>query len=99
MRRTHGLPVFILLTPLLVATCGGQTIRNPMDDATITARVKTALLNDAQVSATKIDVNSDNGVVTISGTVKSKAEEDRAIEVARQVGGVKDVRSTLRVGG
>ena len=67
------------------------------DDATMTARVKTALLNDTQVGALKIDVGTTQGVVTMSGSVKSKAEEARAIELARQINGVKDVRSTLRV--
>lgn len=67
-----------------------------MEDATITARVKTALLNDPQISATKIDVTTADGVVTLTGTVRSEAEAARAIDLARQVGGVKDVKSTLR---
>ncbi len=67
------------------------------DDQTITARVKTVLLNDTQISATRIDVATANGVVTISGTVKSKAEEQRAIQLTRQVAGVRDVRSTLTI--
>jgi osmotically-inducible protein OsmY len=37
--------------------------------------------------------------VTISGAVKSKADEQRAIQLARQVNGVKDVKSTLQVAG
>jgi hyperosmotically inducible protein len=68
-----------------------------MDDATITARVKTVLLNDPQVAATKIDVSTTGGIVTLSGTVKSKADEERAIQVARQVTGVRDVKSTLQI--
>jgi hyperosmotically inducible protein len=68
-----------------------------MDDATITARVKTVLLNDRQVVATKIEVSTAAGIVTLSGSVKSKAEEARAIEVARTVTGVRDVKSTLVV--
>jgi hyperosmotically inducible periplasmic protein len=59
--------------------------------------VKTALLNDPQVGGLKIDVDTTQGVVTISGTVKSRAEETRAIELARQTPGVKDVKSTLQV--
>jgi hyperosmotically inducible protein len=55
------------------------------------------LLNDPQVGGLKIDVDTTNGVVTMSGVVKSKAEELRAIELARQTPGVKDVRSTLQV--
>ena len=68
-----------------------------MDDATITARVKTVLLNDPQVAATKIDVSTSGGIVTLSGTVKSKADEARAVDLARQVTGVRDVKSTLTV--
>ena len=68
-----------------------------MDDATITTRVKTVLLNDPQVAATKIDVSTAGGIVTLTGTVKSKADETRAIELARQVTGVRDVKSTLVV--
>lgn len=70
-----------------------------MDDATITTRVKTVLLNDPQVAATKIDVSTAGGVVTLSGSVKSKAEEARAIELTRQITGVRDVKSTLLVSG
>src|SRR5213593_3967512 len=96
-----------LLTCVLVCACagGGQSVRSTpssvpaiggaMDDATITARVKTMLLNDPQVAATKIDVSTTGGVVTLSGTVKSKADEARAIDVARKVTGVRDVKSTL----
>jgi hyperosmotically inducible protein len=67
------------------------------DDASITARVKTVLLNDTQVAATKIDVVANQGVVTLSGFVKSKADETRAIELARSVQGVRDVHSQLQV--
>ena len=79
-------------TPSSVPAVGGA-----MDDATISARVKTVLLNDPQVAATKIEVSTAGGVVTLSGSVKSKADEARAIEVARTVTGVRDVKSTLVV--
>jgi hyperosmotically inducible periplasmic protein len=67
------------------------------DDASISARVKAMLLNDTQVRATNIDVSTVNGVVTIAGRVSSKAEEARAIQLAHQVTGVRDVKSTLQV--
>jgi hyperosmotically inducible protein len=88
----------------VLSGCGGGMGIHPAaaanaatDDATITARVKTALLNDTQVAATTIDVATVNGVVTISGTVKSKADEARAIQLARQTNGVKDVKSVLQI--
>ena len=98
-----------VLASLVLPACagGGQSIRatpasganSAMDDTTITTRVKTVLLNDPQVAATKIDVSTTAGVVTLSGSVKSKADETRAIELARQITGVRDVKSTLIVPG
>jgi hyperosmotically inducible periplasmic protein len=85
------------LLPLTFAACG-KTVGETVDDATITARVKTALLNDAQVGGMKIDVDTTQGVVTMSGIVKDKSEESRAIELARRTPGVRDVKSTLQVG-
>jgi len=94
---------------LFVTACGGSMASTPRtsgatgmsstEDATITARVKTVLLNDTQLNATRIDIVTANGIVTMSGTVRSKAEEQRAIQLARQVSGVKDVKSTLQVSG
>jgi len=98
---SRRLLILACLASFAFPACAGQTIRSAdngvMDDATITARVKTVLLNDQQVGATKIDVTTANGVVTISGTVKSQAEAARAIELARQAPGVRDVRSALQV--
>ena len=94
----------LAVTSVVMAGCGGGSGMRPatatsaaMDDATITARVKTILLNDTQVGATKIDVSTVAGVVTLSGSVKSKAEEARALELARQVTGVRDVKSSLTI--
>ena len=84
----------ILIVPLVLAACGksvGQTI----DDATITARVKTTFVNDPVVGAMRIDVDTFKGIVTLSGRVKSKQEEQKAIELARKTRGVTDVKSTL----
>jgi hyperosmotically inducible protein len=89
--------VLAWLLPLSFSACG-KTVGETIDDATITARVKTALLNDPQVGAMKIDVDTTQGVVTMSGIVKNKTEETRAIELARKTPGVKDVKSTLQVG-
>ena len=99
-------PFRVLLLACLVsavcAACGRSAARiDPavMDDVRITAQVKTALLNDQQILATKIDVTTIDGVVTLSGTVGSRAEEERAITLTRQTPGVKDVKSALRTGG
>lgn len=85
-----------LLTPLLLTACG-KSVGETIDDATITTRVKTSLLNDEQVGGLRIDVDTFKGVVTLSGRVKSKEEEARAIALARKIGGVTDVKSTLQI--
>ena len=69
----------------------------PVDDATITTRVKTAFINDPVVGAAKIDVDTFKGVVTLSGRVKDKDEEQKAIALARSIRGVTDVKSSLQV--
>ncbi len=97
MKSSAWLAVLIVL-PLLLGACG-KTVGETIDDATITARVKTALLNDPQVGGMKIDVDTTLGVVSMSGIVKSRAEEQRALQLARGIPGVKDVRSTLQVEG
>jgi hyperosmotically inducible protein len=96
--------ILICLVSVALPACGGASMRSMpsnttggMDDATITARVKTMLLNDQQISATKIDVATTDGVVTVSGTVKSQAEAARAVELAKQVTGVREVKSALQI--
>jgi hyperosmotically inducible protein len=86
----------LVILPLLVSACG-KTVGETIDDATITTRVKTALLNDPQVAGLKIDVNTTKGIVTMSGVVRSRDEEQRAVQIARGVPGVQDVKSTLQV--
>jgi osmotically-inducible protein OsmY len=88
--------------PLLLLACG-KTVNQSIDDATITTRVKTALLNDPDVGGMRgglrIDVETFKGVVTLSGFVRSAAERDKAIAIARKINGVTDVKSTLQIEG
>lgn len=96
--RYAGLWILMLLVTVLMSAAGcGRTVGETIDDATITARVKTALLNDPDVAGLRIDVDTAKGVVTMSGVVRSQNEVQRAIQIARNVGGVVDVRSTLQV--
>jgi hyperosmotically inducible protein len=83
--------------PLISACASSGAVNRTIDDATITARVKTALLNDTVIDATKIDVDTAAGVVTLTGVVKSKEEERKAIELTRHVAGVRDVKASLQV--
>lgn len=95
LRVLFAAPLLLIL--LLSACVKSIPQSSATDDATVTARVKTALLNDPAVGALRIDVATSSGVVTLSGAVKSPGEQQRAIQVARGVNGVKDVRSSLVV--
>ena len=68
-------------------------------DASITAAVKSKLLGDTTAPGLSIDVDTKDGVVTLNGTVKSQAEVERAMALARGTGGVKKVVSNLRING
>jgi len=68
-------------------------------DATITAKVKTAMAADKNVIASDIDVDTYRGVVSLKGTVKDQAERSRAIDIARNVEGVVNVRDELKTSG
>lgn len=72
-----------------------------VDDATLTTRVKTALLGDPATQALAINVDSRDGVVQLSGFVDSQAQTAKAAEVAQAVPGVRSVDNKLdmRTGG
>ncbi len=95
-RRATVLLLALLMFLPFAAGCG-KTVGETIDDATITTRVKTALLNDPDVGGLRIDVDTTRGIVTLSGTVRSPDEEQRAVALARKTRGVVDVKSTLQV--
>jgi hyperosmotically inducible protein len=72
---------------------GGQYV----DDSTITAKVKEAYVADSQVSAMQVNVETMQGVVQLSGFVTNKTAEQRAVQLAQQVKGVKSVKDNIIV--
>ena len=68
-----------------------------LTDAKIATVIKTRLLMDTDISGFDIDVDVENGVVTLTGEVDSDAERDLAVEIAKNASDVKDVESDLRV--
>lgn len=98
MRKLSLWKASALAVILAVATVAcGKTVGETIDDTTITTRVKTAMLNDPAVGGLRIDVDTFKGVVTLSGRVKSQAERDQAIALARQIDGVVEVKDALQV--
>ena len=66
-------------------------------DAAITSAVKTKLLGDTKVAGLKIDVDTKDNVVTLTGTVKSAAEKAEAVRLAKTTTGVKSVVDRLTI--
>ena len=94
--------VSLVLVALICSACGKsiqdtKNATNTTDDGTVTVRVKTALINDPVIGGARIDVETFKGVVTLSGRVKSKDEEDKALALVRGVKGVTEVKSTLQI--
>src|SRR5690349_19411373 len=67
---------------------GGEKVATATGDAALTAKVKSALITEKDLSAMKIDVDTNGGIVTLNGSVRSAAEKMRAEQVASTVAGV-----------
>jgi osmotically-inducible protein OsmY len=81
------------------ATERNQTMTERAEDGWITTKIKSEFAMDNRVSATSIHINTDNGVVHLSGVAKDRAEANRAVEIARGVKGVRSVRNEMQIQG
>jgi hyperosmotically inducible protein len=93
---------FIALGPVAAYSADKDTDRSSpkafVKDSVITTKIKASMAKDKQVSATHVKVDTDDkGVVHLSGTAKSKAEADRAEQIARNTEGVKSVQNDIQV--
>jgi osmotically-inducible protein OsmY len=68
-----------------------------IDDAQITAKVNAELARDSELSALRIDVDTDNGRVVLAGTAPSGAARERAGVLAKSIEGVVEVDNRLSV--
>ena len=74
-----------------------QKTKEITEDATITGKIKAELAKDRTVSALGINVDTNKGVVTLSGNAKSKEEVDKAVAIAKNTGGVSSVKNDIKV--
>jgi hyperosmotically inducible protein len=80
------------------SSSSGQTASSSTSNAMLTGKVKSALAADVGLSTvTTIDVDSDNGVVTLKGRVDSTDKKAKAEDIAKKVEGVRSVKNELRV--
>ena len=91
IKRSCILLTFTMFLATGCATTGGDVF----GDTGITTRVKTAIFHEPELKVMAIHVSTEDRVVTLSGTVKTRAERSKAIQAARNVEGVKAVKSEL----
>jgi len=68
-----------------------------IEDSVITTKVKAAILNEPTLKVSEINVETFKGVVQLSGFVNSQADINKAVSVARGVGGVVSVKNDMRL--
>jgi osmotically-inducible protein OsmY len=102
MKPLRGFGILVLTIVLAAAWGCGSTAKTEgtgeyVDDSVITTKVKAAIFNDPALKVNEINVETFKGVVQLSGFVRSQADIDKAVQVARGVAGVKSVKNDMRL--
>lgn len=101
MKTKAGIAIAAVLAAATMAGCATgpayESNAEAVDDATITANVKAALLQDPATRASNIAVNTIHGRVDLTGFVNSRDQGDEATHDARQVAGVRSVNNELQI--
>jgi hyperosmotically inducible protein len=88
-------------TSMVIAACSStptqQSTGQAIDDGVITAKVKAKLIDDPVTKAHEINVETFKGNVQLSGFVESDQARARALEIAREVDGVKNVKDGMQI--
>jgi hyperosmotically inducible protein len=90
----------LVLTVGSLAACQattGKSASQTMDDASITVDVQKKLTSDRTANFTRVDVETKQGVVQLSGIVQTSEHMARAEDLAKQVSGVRRVHNNLQV--
>ncbi|MBV9345272.1 MAG: BON domain-containing protein [Gammaproteobacteria bacterium] len=86
-----------MLVAVLAGCAGNRTVGERVDDATITAKIKSSLAIDPTTKARQIAVDTHEGVVQLTGFVDSADERQVASRIARNTKGVRRVQDNLEV--
>ncbi len=101
MRQSKRISVSLIAMMLLaIAGCASSPEKGGssyFDDAATTAKVKKAIFSESSLKVTDVSVSTDNKVVHLTGSVKSRAEKAKAAQVAGAVEGVKRVKNDLQI--
>jgi len=100
MRAVIRSVAVLLAVALATAACESMTGKSAgtnIDDATITATVKSRLVAEKASNLTRVDVDTNSGTVYLIGTVESAEQKTRAEQLAWQAKGVRSVVNNLQV--
>jgi hyperosmotically inducible protein len=93
--------IFVAVSMVSVVGCASGPQKEGtgeyIDDTAITTKVKAAIFNEPTLKSAEINVETFKGVVQLGGFVNSRADIDKAVVVARGVGGVKSVKNDMRL--
>jgi hyperosmotically inducible protein len=93
--------LFVAVSVVSVVGCASTPTQEGtgeyIDDTAITTKVKAAIFNEPTLKSAEINVETFKGVVQLGGFVNSRADIDKAVVVARSVGGVKSVKNDMRL--
>jgi hyperosmotically inducible protein len=90
---------FVLVLALALGACSStKTAGTQVDDAAITAAVKAKLAADGDINPFNIDVDTNEGVVTLQGRVAKEEARTKAEALARETDGVRRVINLVKVG-
>lgn len=89
--------VTVLVAPGCAVTRGQETVGAYVDDSTITTAVKARFVENHEVDATNIHVETLNGTVMLSGFAKNATEKATAEQLAWKINGVKAVKNEIAV--
>jgi osmotically-inducible protein OsmY len=92
--------IFAILLASLLGCAGTSTKEGTgeyFDDTVITTKVKAAIFNEPSLKSAEINVETFKGVVQLTGFVSSRADINKAVDVARGVMGVTSVRNDMRL--
>jgi len=92
---------FLALTLLTAAGCAStekhEGTGEYVDDSVITAKVKALLFDEPSLRSGEVNVETFKGEVQLSGFVNSRADINKAVEIARSVKGVHSVKNDMRL--
>ena len=99
MKRLFAAAVVVSLVmgPVAAAYAADRTVGEKVDDAAITAKVKTELATERAKDLVSVNVDTNDGVVHLQGTVPTAADKAKAERLARATSGVRAVSNDLTV--